>query len=303
MRGRVKFFFGLLKESIAGFMEDNALKLSAALSYYTTFSLAPMLLLIISMVSLLLGDEAFEGELFAQIRSLVGNQAAEQLHEFTQNRAIRDHSTTAVVIGGITLLIGATGVFAEIQDSINYIWSIKSKPRKSWLGYLKNRLLSFSLIVTLGFLLIVTLGVNTLVDLLGEQIAQRFPDFPVVLLSGLNSLLVLAIISVLFTIIFKVLPDGHLRWKECLVGAVFTTVLFAIGKFAISFYLGTADLGATYGASASFVILLTWVYYSSIILYFGAEFTKVYARSDGVAIAPNEHAVRVIRREVEHDPT
>lgn len=298
---RVKFFFSLLKESAIGFMDDKALKLSAALSYYTTFSLAPMLLLIISMVSIVLGDEAFEGELFVQIRGLVGNQAAEQLHELTQNRMISDRSTTAAIIGGITLLIGATGVFAEIQDSINYIWSIKAKPKKSWLGYLKNRLLSFSLIITLGFLLIVSLGINTLVDLLSDRLEHYFPDFSVLLLSGINTLAVLTIITALFTIIFKVLPDGHLRWKECLVGAIFTTILFAIGKLAISFYLGRADLGATYGASASIVILLTWVYYSSIILYFGAEFTKVYAKSDGTAIAPNEHAVLIVRREVEDE--
>lgn len=296
---RIKYVFSLLKESFSAFMEDNALKLSAALSYYTIFSLAPMLLLIISMATIFFGDEAFEGDLFAQISGLVGKQAAEQLQELIKNSAISNKSTTAAIIGGGTLLIGATGVFAEIQDSINYIWSIKSKPRKSWLRYLKNRLLSFSLIITLGFLLVVSLGVNTLVDVLSNRLERYFPDLSVILLSILNSTVVLLIITTLFTVIFKVLPDGRLRWKECLVGAAFTSVLFAIGKFAISFYLGRSDLGATYGASASIVILLTWVYYSSIILYFGAEFTKVYAKSDGTAISPNEHAVLMVRREVE----
>ncbi len=284
---RIKYVFSLLKESFSAFMEDNALKLSAALSYYTIFSLAPMLLLIISMATIFLGDEAFEGDLFAQISGLVGKQAAEQLQELIKNSAISNKSTTAAVMGGVTLLIGATGVFAEIQDSINYIWSIKSKPRKSWLRYLQNRLLSFSLIITLGFLLIVSLGVNTLVDVLSSRLERYFPDLSVILLSLLNSAAVLIVITALFTVIFKVLPDGRLRWKECLVGAAFTSILFAIGKFAISFYLGRSDLGATYGASASIVILLTWVYYSSIILYFGAEFTKVYAKSDGTAISPN----------------
>lgn len=296
---RIKYVFSLLKESFSAFMEDNALKLSAALSYYTIFSLAPMLLLIISMATIFFGDEAFEGDLFAQISGLVGKQAAEQLQELIKNSAISNKSTTAAIIGGGTLLIGATGVFAEIQDSINYIWSIKSKPRKSWLRYLKNRLLSFSLIITLGFLLVVSLGVNTLVDVLSNRLERYFPDLSVILLSILNSTVVLLIITTLFTVIFKVLPDGRLRWKECLVGAAFTSVLFAIGKFAISFYLGRSDLGATYGTSASIVILLTWVYYSSIILYFGAEFTKVYAKSDGTAISPSEHAVLMVRREVE----
>ncbi|KAA0993321.1 YihY/virulence factor BrkB family protein [Dyadobacter aurulentus] len=296
---RIKFILSLLKESFSEFAEDNVLKLAAALSYYTIFSLAPMLLLIISIVSIFFGREAFQGELFAQISGLVGNQAAEQVQELIKNAAITDKSNVAAAVGGITLLIGATGVFAEIQDSINYIWSIKSKPQRSWLQYLKNRLLSFSIILTLGFLLIVSLGVNAAVDLLSNRLERYFSEVSVVIFSILNVGLVLVIIAALFTVIFKILPDGHLRWKECLVGASFTSILFAIGKFAISFYLGQSDLGATYGTSASIVILLTWIYYSSIILYFGAEFTKVYARSDGVAISPNEHAVLISRHEVE----
>ena len=295
---RIKFILSLIKESFSEFMNDNALKLSAALSYYTIFSLAPMLLVIISMVSIFFGKEASQGQLFGQISALVGKDAAIQLQEIIKNAEVSNKSTTAATIGVITLLIGATGVFAEIQDSINYIWSIKSKPKKSWLQYLKNRLLSFSIIITLGFLLIVSLGVNTFVDLLSQRLENRFSEVSVILFSALNIALVLIIITALFTVIFKILPDGHVRWKECLVGAAFTAIMFAIGKFAITFYLGKADLGATYGTSASIVILLTWVYYSSIILYFGAEFTKVYAKSDGVAISPNEHAVIIVRNEM-----
>jgi len=298
---RVKFFFSLVKESFSEFMEDNALKLSAALSYYTIFSLAPMLLVIISMVSIFFGREAFQGELFGQIAGLVGKDASIQLQEIIKNAEVSNKSVTAATIGVITLLIGATGVFAEIQDSINYIWSIKSKPKKGWLQYLKNRLLSFSVIITLGFLLMVSLGVNALVDLLSSRLERHFSEISVIVFSGLNIALVVVIITALFTVIFKILPDGHLRWKECIVGASFTAILFLIGKFGISFYLGKSDLGATYGTSASIVILLTWVYYSSIILYFGAEFTKIYAKSDGVGIEPNEHAVLVVRREAEHD--
>ena len=287
-----------MKESFSEFSNDNVLKLSAALSYYTVFSLAPMLLLIISIVSFFFGREAFEGELYGQISGLVGKEAASQIQELVKNAAIKDKSVTAAVIGGVTLLIGATGVFAEIQDSINYIWSIKSKPQKSWLQYLKNRLLSFSIILTLGFLLIVSLGVNTAVDLLSARLERYFSEVSVIVFSILNIGLVLVVITALFAVIFKVLPDGHVRWKECLIGAGFTAILFAIGKFAISFYLGSSDLGATYGTSASIVILLTWIYYSSIILYFGAEFTKVFAKSDGHQITPNEHAVLMVRREV-----
>lgn len=298
---RPKFVLALFKDSFSEFMEDNCLKLSAALSYYTIFSLAPMLLVIISIVSIVFGKEAFQGELFGQISGLVGKEAALQLQELIKNAELSNKSGVAATIGIVTLLIGATGVFAEIQDSINYIWSIKSKPKKGWLQYLKNRLLSFSIIITLGFLLIVSLGVNTVVDLMSSRLERYFSEVSVIFFSVLNVVVVMAIITALFSVIFKILPDGHVRWKECFVGAAFTAVLFAIGKFAISFYLGKQDLGATYGASASIVILLTWVYYSSIILYFGAEFTKVYAKTDGVGISPNEHAVLMVRREVEQE--
>lgn len=295
---RLKFIFSLVNESFSEFLDDNALKLSAALSYYTVFSLAPLLLVIISLASFFLGKEAFQGELFGQISGLVGTQAAGQLQEIIKNAEVSNKTGTAAVIGVVTLVIGATGVFAEIQDSINYIWSIKAKPDKGWLQYLKNRFLSFSIIITLGFLLIVSLGVNTMVDLLSQRLERYFSGASVAIFSALNIALVIVVITALFTVIFKVLPDGYLRWKECIVGAAFTAFMFIIGKFAIGFYLGQSDLGATYGTSASIVILLTWVYYSSIILYFGAEFTKVYARSDGFAITPNAHAVLIDRHEV-----
>jgi membrane protein len=295
----IKLYFSLLKETFVEFMDDNGLKLSAALSYYTIFSLAPMLLVIISVLTFFFKSDDIQGELFGQISSLVGANAAKQLQEIIKNAELSNKSGVAAAMGLGTLLIGATGVFAEIQDSINYIWSIKSKPKKGWLQYLKNRLLSFSIILTLGFLLLVSLGVNALVDLLSARLESIFSEASVVIFYLINMALVLVIITALFTVIFKILPDGYLRWKECIVGAAFTAILFLIGKFIISFYIGKADLGATYGASASIVILLTWVYYSSIILYFGAEFTKVYARLDGVAIAPNEHAVLISRKEVD----
>lgn len=299
---KLRLVFDLLKDSFLEFMNDKGLKLSAALSYYTIFSLAPMLLVIISVFSIFFGRDAIQGELFEQIRGLVGTSAATQLQEILVNAETSNKTGLAATIGIVTLILGATGVFAEIQDSINFIWSIQAKPKKGWLQYLKNRLVSFSLILTLGFLLIVSLGVNTLVDLLSGRLEYYFSEASVIFFYVMNVAMVLSIITALFTVIFKVLPDGHLRWKECLVGAGFTALLFLIGKFLISYYIGKANLGAIYGTSASIVILLTWVYYSSIILYFGAEFTKVYARLDGVAIAPNKHAVLIKRQELDLKP-
>jgi len=295
----VKKYLTIIKQAGIGFMADQCLKLSAALSYYTIFSLAPMLLVMISVLSIFFGREAIQGQVFSQIHDLVGNDAARQLQEILKNASLSDKSGVAAAVGIGTLLIGATGVFAEIQSSINYIWSIEARPAKGWLKYLKTRLLSFSLILTLGFLLLVSLGVNAIVDLLGQQLAKYFSEASVIFFYVVNLAVTLLVITTLFAVIFKVLPDGKIRWRECFVGAAFTAILFGIGKFGISFYIGQSDLGVTYGASASIIILLTWVYYSSIILYFGAEFTKIYANTQGTNIRPSEHAVLIEKRVVE----
>ena len=292
---KISDYFTILKTAAIDFMNDQGLKLSAALSYYTIFSLAPMLLVMITVLSIFFGRDAIQGQVFQQISGLVGADAAAQLQDILKNAELSNKSGVAAAIGIGTLLLGATGVFAEIQSSINYIWSIEARPEKGWLKYLKTRLISFSLILTLGFLLIVTLGVNALVDLLSARLERYFSEASIIFFYILNIAIALTIITVLFAVIFKVLPDGKLRWKECFVGAGFTAVLFALGKFLISFYIGQSNLGATYGASASIIILLSWVYYSSIILYFGAEFTKVYANSDGTHIIPAAHAVRIIK--------
>lgn len=295
----IKKYFNIIKQAGSEFMDDQGLKLSAALSYYTIFSLAPMLLVMISVLSIFFGREAIQGQVFGQINGLVGADAAAQLQEILKNASLSDKSGVAAAIGIGTLLIGATGVFAEIQSSINYIWSIEARPEKGWLKYLKTRLLSFSLILTLGFLLLVSLGVNALVDVLGEQLSRYFSEASVIFFYVVNLGITLLVITTLFAVIFKVLPDGKIHWRECFVGAAFTAILFGIGKFGISFYIGQSDLGATYGTSASIIILLLWVYYSSIILYFGAEFTKIYANSDGTHIQPDEHAVLIEKRVVE----
>ncbi|WP_207508901.1 YihY/virulence factor BrkB family protein [Telluribacter humicola] len=296
---KVKFkdYWNILKTSATEFVDDNGVKLAAALSYYTVFSLAPMLLVMIWIASIFLGRDAIQGELFAQIQELVGGSVAAQLQDIIRNAEVSNKSGVAAAIGIGTLVVGATTLFAEMQDSINFVWAIKAKPKRGWLKFIKTRLISFSIIITLGFLLIVSLGLNAIVELLSSRLERYFSEVSVVVFYIVNQVIVLAVITALFAVIFKVLPDGVLRWKECLIGAAFTAVLFLIGKFLISFYIGQADLGATYGASASIVILLSWVYYSSIILYFGAEFTKVYARYDGSAIVPHEHAVLIVRQE------
>lgn len=296
----IKFFrkfFHILKDAAKAFSADNAVKLSAALSYYTIFAIGPLLVIVLSLSGIFLGEAAVEGKLYGQIRGLIGNEAAIQVQEIIQNIQQTNNSTIGAIIGAIVLVIGATGIFAEIQDSINYIWSLKAKPKRGLVKLLINRLLSFSLIISLGFLLIVSLVANALMDILNERLTRYFPDTMVYVIYALNIVLLLAVISLLFAIIFKVLPDGKIKWKDAFIGAFFTSILFLLGKSAIGYYLGNSKLGATYGTAASVVVILTWVYYTSIILYFGAEFTKVYALEYGGGIVPNETAVFIIKQE------
>ena len=189
-----------------------------------------------------------------------------------------------------------------MQNSINFIWSIRAKPKKGWLKYLKNRLLSFSLIIGIGFLLIVSSLINTLTDAFTDKLREMFVDAAVIIFQVFNILLLYVIISFLFAVIYKVLPDARIKWKDAFTGAGFTGVLFILGKFLIGVYLGNSNLGNTYGAAASVIIILSWVYYTSIILYFGAEFTKVYALNKGGGIEPYDTAVFIIKREVKELP-
>jgi len=298
-KSKPKKILNLLKRTFSEFIDDNVLKLSAALSYYTIFSLPPLLIIIITLSGVFFGQDAVRGELFGQINGLVGNAAATQIQEAIKNVKLSDSGTFATVFSLIILLFGASGVFAEIQDSINYIWGIKAKPKKGLMKFLKNRLMSFSMIGVVGFLLMVGLIVNSVMDLLSNRLLSYFPEEFVYLIFAINYLLVFVIITTLFTIIFRTLPDGKVVFRDCLIGASFTAFLFMLGKFAIGFYLGSSTVASVYGAAGSVILILVWVYYSAIILYFGAEFTKVYAITHGKDIIPNEYTVKILKEEIE----
>ncbi len=282
----------LLRNAFLQFIDDRGLKLSAALSYYTVFSLPPLLIIIISLSGVFFGAEAVRGEIFEQIRGMVGDDAAMQIQDTLKNVKLSGNNKAATVLSLIILLVGASGVFTEIQDSINYIWGIEAKPKRGFIKFLKNRLMSFSMLATVSFLLLVGLVINTLLALLSQRLVIWFPKEAVYFIYFLNTVIVFIIITMLFTVIFKTLPDGKIVMRDCLVGAAFTAVLFMIGKFAISAYLGSTFVTSVYGSAGSVVMILVWVYYSAIILYFGAEFTKVYALNHGQKIIPNEYSVR-----------
>ncbi len=298
----IRSFFRILKKAGAAFIEDNALKLSASLSYYTVFSIGPIIIIVISLAGIFYGREAVQGKVYGQVKGFIGNDAAIQLQEIIKNIEYSQFKTTGFIIGVVMLLFGASGVFTEIQDSINRIWSVKAKPKRGWLKFITNRLLSFSLVVGLGFIMLVSLLVSTAVDALNTQLAKLFSENVVILFYILNTLIVLAVITLLFAIIFKVLPDAIIRWRDVIKGALFTAVLFMGGKFLISFYISKSNIGITYGTAATIVIVLLWVFYSSVILYFGAEFTKCYAVEAGSGIRPKDTAVFVVRHEATEIP-
>lgn len=291
----------ILADSFNGFMDDRGLKLSAALAYYTVFSLAPILVLVMALASLFLGEEATQGHIFGQINGLVGNEAAKQIQDMIKNVSLSGKTNSALAIAIGTLLIGATSLFGEIQDSVNLIWRIRAKPKQGWLKLIKDRLLSSSLIVSLGFLLLVSLVVNGLVLALSDQLTRFLPGLSVYLISGVNFVVSTAVIAVLFGVIFKVLPDAKIAWKDVRWGALFTAGLFMVGRYAIGLYIEKTATSSAYGAAGSLIVVLTWIYYIAAILYFGAEFTLAYANHVGAKIEPAEHAVFVEQTERERE--
>ncbi|MEO6000386.1 MAG: YihY/virulence factor BrkB family protein [Chitinophagaceae bacterium] len=291
----------ILKASFKGFSDDLALKFSASLAYYTIFSLAPLLLLLISLAGIFLGKDAIQGKVFSEINGIVGNDAALQIQDMIQNLEIKGKSTISVIIGVFTLIIGATTVFGEIQQSINIIWQVKPKPKKGWLKMIKNRLLSGSLIVTLGFLLLVSLALNGALDALSDYLQQFLPEFTVKLFNIVSVVVSFIVITVLFGVIFKVLPDAKISWKDVRSGAIFTAILFMIGRMVIGLYIEKSGTSSTYGAAGSLIVILIWIYYTAAILYFGAEFTRAYADFKGKRIEPADFAVHIEQKEEEKD--
>jgi membrane protein len=297
----LKNIWELIRDAGNGFVDDKVIKLSGSLAYFTVFSIGPMLIVIIYFADIFLRREAIEGTVYRQLGGFVGPSAALQIQEIIKNATLSGKTNVTAVIGFVTLFIGATGVFSEIQDSINSIWNLKPKPKKGWLKMIINRLISFSVVISLGFILLVSLLVNGVIEGLMERLQQQFPRMTVQLVYLFNLLLTFIVTTSLFAIIFKVLPDAIIKWKDVFVGAVVTAILFMLGKFGITFYIGQSNIGDAYGAAGSLVVLLLWVYYSSLILYFGAEFTKAYAVKFGKRIYPNHYAVWIKNVEVEEE--
>ncbi|HEY0514067.1 MAG TPA: YihY/virulence factor BrkB family protein [Thermoanaerobaculia bacterium] len=291
----VKPAFGLVKESFKGWQEDGALDLGAALAYYAIFSLAPLLLIVIAVAGLVWGEKAVQGQLVAQLQGLVGEQGGQAIQTMIANAGKHGSGVLATVVGLVTILFGATGVFVELQTSLNRIWNVEPRPGAGIWSFVRTRLLSFGMILGIGFLLLVSLVVATAVTAVAAWATNLLPAAKV-LVEGLTFVVSFGLITLLFAMIFKVLPDVEISWRDVWIGAAATALLFTLGKFLIGLYLAKSSVASTYGAAGSLVIVLLWIYYSSQILFLGAEFTEVYASHYGSNIRPSKHAVPVVQK-------
>jgi len=275
---------------VAGWWNDNVPRLGASLAYYTLFALAPILIVAISIGGLVFGPEAVRGEIVGQIQGLIGREGAEAVQSMLEGASRPGSSIAATVVGIITFFLGATGAFLELQTALNSIWHVEPKSDGSfWRELVMQRVISFGLVVAIGFLLLTSLLVSAALAAIHRYMGTAFPGV-VVLWEALNVIVSLTVITLLFALIYKVLPDVKLSWRDVWVGALVTAGLFSIGRLIIGLYLGTASIASTYGAAGSVIVILVWVYYSTQIILLGAEFTRAYVDEFGRRPPAEEYA-------------
>jgi len=268
---------GLVKQAAKEWLADKAPRLSAATAYYTILSLAPLLVISVSIAGLVFGKDTARTGIIEQFESLVGKTGANAIKQMLENASEPSSSATAIVIGVVTLLVGASGVFGELQDAFNTVWNAPPRKNSGFWGLIKDRFLSFAMVLCVGFLLLVSLVLSTALTGMGNYLSQSVPGLPLAVRAG-ELLISFAIITLLFALMFKYLPDCDVPWRDAWVGAAVTAVLFTIGKYLIGLYLGTAAVATPYGAAGSLVALVVWVYYSAMILFFGGELTQGLTR-------------------------
>jgi len=292
-------FFALLKQTAQEWIEDKAPQLGAALAYYAVFSLAPLIVVLLAIVGFLFRNDPAGAwnRLTEQMGYFLDRSAVEMVRGIAANAAQPAKSAVATIIGIALALFGAGGVFGQLQDALNTIWEVKPKPGAGIAGFLRTRFLSFAMVGGVCFLLLVSLVIESLLKGFSHYVQSIVPGGIVIALVA-YWVFDLALIILLFAWIFKYLPDAKIQWRDVWIGAALTAVLFAVGKWALGLYLGSGSAASAYGAASSLISLLLWVYYSSQILLFGAEFTQVYATHAGRGVAPDEHAVRVETKEV-----
>jgi len=299
-RSLVSTVFNLVRETFREWLEDKAPQLGAALAYYTVFSLAPLILILLAIVGVIFRDDpggAWE-KLTQQMSYFLDQNAVEVVQNIAQKASQPGKSALATVIGIGLALFGASGVFGQLQDALNTIWGVKAKPGRGIWGFLRNRFLSFAMVAGICFLLLVSLTIEALLKGFSHYVQSMLPGGMVIALA-VYLIVDFAVVVLLFATIFRFLPDVTIQWRDVWIGAVITAILFGIGKWLLGFYLGSGAAGSAYGAASSLITLLIWVYYSSQILLFGAEFTQVYAARAGRVLKPSEYAVHVVTKQME----
>lgn len=299
MKIDLKFTWVVFRDTFKKFFDENPFRHSAAIAYYTIFSLPGIAIISVMIAGSFYEDETVRNELIKQVSLLMGDSSAQQV-ELIMSRAFQSSDSLVMeIVGAITLLISATTVFVSLQDSLNTIWNIKPKPKKEIVKFFINRLWSLAMIASIGFLILVSLTVDTLLAIVKQAMSGHLEGTSYVLVLIVNVVLSLVIITFVFALIYKVLPDAQIKWNDVWKGAMVTTGLFVVGKYLIGYYLGTSNLGDAYGAAGSLVAMLAWIYYSVLILIFGAQFTFVYNKHKGRVIRPDKGAVAVVIEEVE----
>lgn len=298
----IKSIPSLITEAYFEMLDDKGFKMAAALSYYSAFSLGPLLIIVIAIAGFIFGEEAAKGQLFFELKNMIGSDGAQMMETIIKGASNTTTGIFATIFSVILLVFGAIGVFVELQESLNMVWGVEPKPGKGLKMFIRNRIISFSMVVATGFLLMVSLVINSAIALLNELMAEVFPSLvPIAFI--LNSAASLIVITILFALIYKVLPDVLISWRYVWLGAGITSVLFSIGKYLIGLYLGSSSYASTYGAAASLVIIFLWIYYSGLILFFGAELTQVYrkrysgkeliANGDGLVVPKVSELVKI----------
>jgi len=300
---RPSFFanaFGLLKQTAVEWLDDKAPQLGAALAYYTVFSLAPLVLVLLAIIGVLFRDDPAGAwsKVTEQMGYFLDKSAVQVVTDIAAEASKPGKSTVATIVGIALALFGASGVFGQLQDALNTIWGVKAKPGGGMMSFLRARFISFGMLGGVFFLLLVSLTIETLLKAFSHYVQQALPGGLVIAIS-VYLIFDFAVVVILFAMIFKFLPDARIEWRDVWIGAVITAIFFGVGKWALGLYLGSGAAASAYGAASSLITLLLWIYYSSQILLFGAEFTQVYANWAGRRVAPSEHAVPIVTREVE----
>jgi membrane protein len=301
MRKRLNTTWDLTKKTFKKFIDDNPMDYAAIIGFYTIFSMPAVLIIVIRIAGIFFGQEAVRGEVVDQVGGIMGRNSATQVQNIIENASQSDASTIGTIVGVLVMIFSATTVFVALQDSINAIWKVKAKVEKGFMKLVIGRLLSLALVVSFGFLLLVSLSVDVILGLLYGYLQEELSGIAVYLVTIGNMLVSIIIATIIFAAIFKVLPDAKIRWPNVWVGAVVTAILFTLGKFVLNIYFQHDPLLDTYGAAGSLVLILVWVYYTSIIFLLGAEFTQVYSEAHDHKIEPTDTAVKVEKQEVETD--